>query len=473
MKAAFEPRPQSKLERFLRRVAAMLDRRWWVGALLALCVTVSAATLVSGLFEAIGSIVHLPFGFIGFLIGPRQSLQLSDFLPDIARWTVVMATAALAFYVSVRRATRHYAAGVTPPSAIDKPMLASAGVPVPNAASKWSSISAGLLVGLVLMQTVVSLRVPRPSDREVAAAAPLPATEADKLLLRERWLPDARKGDAYAQFVVAEVFRSGLMGEVPRPGTARSWLEKGAAQGDVDARLSLLVSQRLGQLGGPQRFDITPELESLAISQSGWRRAAIELLLAFNPPVVVGSGAPLNSVRDRWMNAWLEKAARSGSRYAAFALARSLELKRTDGNELDADYAGAMRWYAYAGAAFELSRLLRAHPTVRPLAPEARTADPPATADELDKLARRSEMVAVREAGKVVSIATDDAFMHFVVHAEATHDYMRLAEACQSSTPPTAMSGDTRLAAMYYLLAAREGNKEAVARLKRLGFPSR
>ncbi|CAN5507574.1 hypothetical protein BH09PSE5_BH09PSE5_19670 [soil metagenome] len=205
-------------------------------------------------------------------------------------------------------------------------------------------------------------------------------------------------------------------------------------------------------------------------------------MLAYNPPVVVGRGPPRSSERDRWMNAWLEKAALDGSHFAAFTLARSLELKRSDADIAEPDHAGAAHWFAFAGADFEVARLQRTQGAALRAAALASTVAPvplperqssPVDGDLLGKLERRSTLVAAREAGRVVTMETDDAYAHFVIHAEAKRDYLRLGDTAMQSTPPTPMSGDRRLAAMYYLLAARDGHAEARDRLRAMGLPSR
>ena len=406
-----------------------------------------AAGLLGGLMVAAAWVVLAPLALIGCLVGPATHLPLGKLLLYLALWLGAMALAAIVLRASFKRCAALY----RPPST--RPGSGPQAWPWPPAA-KWSSIAVGALASLLVAVVGLGVAFP-PSAQDRADAAPLPASEEGKRSFEQDWLPQARVGDAYAQFVVGTALQEGLMAQAVDRRAARDWLNKAAAQGDPDAQLGLLVAQRTGSLGDVQQFDIEDRLIEFAATQTGWRRAAVELLLAYNPKVVAGSGAPNHVEQTRRANQWLENAALHGSRYAAFQLARSLEQARDADQHPAPDAAGAIRWYAVAGAEREVQRLQAGLPQPASLADLPVPREERASPDALARMLRRAQMVAVRQRAHSVSMATDDAFVHFVAHAEASRQYELLAKATEQQLPSTRLSGDTRLAAMYRALAAQ------------------
>lgn len=437
----------------------MTLRTWLIGAAWVWLCATAALCILGGIAVAAGTLVLAPFALIGFLVGAASNLNLGRVVPHLALWLGAMALAGFIGVFACQRCVAFYRA-------------TQAQTPPWPRSLVGSSIAAGLLASSFIGLGGVSV-VFAPSTEQRSREATWPTTDEDRLAFAQTWLPRAKAGDAYAQFVVGQVFQEGLMGQAVDHGAALVWLKQAAAQGDPDATLSLLVAQRLGSLGSAQQFDIEAPLAAHAAAQTGWRRAAVELILADNPPVVVGGGAPDPAAAEQRSRRWLEKAALSGSRYAAFRLARSLELARDADQRPAPELAGAMRWYAFAGAHREVERLQQVSGEIVALAdPPARRETSPSP-DELARLKRRADMVAVRQRATVVSMATDDALAHFIMHAEASENYTMLAEAAMQASPSTRLSGDTRLAVMYYLLASKHGDAAATAKLRDMGVTVR
>lgn len=296
---------------------------------------------------------------------------------------------------------------------------------------------------------------------------PQPTNDAAVRELNDSIRPNAIRGDAYAQWLLGESLRNGLMGLKPDASDAGGWIAKSAAQGDPDGRLSLITGALVWDLPNardsalPSRLGQLPRLVEYASASSGWRRVAAEMMLARGP----GEAMP-----------WIERAARHGSRYAAFELARELEGKGEapgyKGPYLDDAYA----WFAFAGADFRTARLearfdaaglVRAQAKAAALmkemsevlrAPEF--AQP--TENDVRRLERRAQMVGVRV--RVTGghdMRKHDAHAHAIVHAEATGDFAGLAK-----------FGDEDVAAWLHLLAAKKGGAGAMIEAARLLAPT-
>lgn len=294
-----------------------------------------------------------------------------------------------------------------------------------------SSVFVGFIVGAILT-SVVYQKAAEPTAQEQAErqaeVEPLSASDVDKHSFEQIWFPQAQLGDAYSQFVVGEALQNGAMGQSKNLKAAADWINRSAQQGDADGELSLLIARLEGRLGTRQTFDVPDEVAAFAIRQPRWRRVALELWLARHPVVVVGADAPDVLATARWRNRWLEKAARDGSRYAAFQLARELEHARAADSTFAPDIAGALYWYAAADSHKDVDRLQRSSGQHLP-----DTQLPVIESEETDlallvRLRQRSELVAQRNRGKVVSPGTDDAMMHFVAYVEASGSYQLLAD---------------------------------------------
>ena len=308
----------------------------------------------------------------------------------------------------------------------------------------------------------VELLHPKPDPTLVAQ----PSTEAARRELEESIRPSAIRGDAYAQWLLGESLRNGLMGLVPDAAAAGAWIAKSAAAGDPDGKLSLITGAVVWDLPNardsalPSREGQLPRLEAYAAASVGWRRIAAELMLAD------ATNARLS---------WLERAARHGSRYAAFELARELQ-GRGDvpgGNKRYLDDAYA--WFAFAQAEGNMARLaakldaaglaraqaraaaLTEEMTAVVLAPEIAQPAP----DELARLLRRAQMVAVRaRATGEHDLRTRDANAHVVVSAEASGDTADLAKYYGEPSAPGVAPRDADLGAWLELIAAKKATPQ-------------
>ena len=244
--------------------------------------------------------------------------------------------------------------------------------------------------------------------------------------------------------------------------------------GDPDGTLSLITGAIVWDLPAARDFALppregqVPRLVEYATRSSGWRRVAAELMLA-----------DATNARVQW----LDRAARHGSRYAAFLLARELEgigeAPGYVGPHLDDAYA----WFVIAGADFrgvslgakfdpaglaraqakaagltkELAQVLRSPDLVQP------------TADDVARLQRRAQMVGVR--ARVTGghdMRNRDASAHAIAHAEATGDFAALAKHYGESSSGGSSPRDADLAAWLCLLAAKKGEAPAMIDTARL-----
>ena len=292
---------------------------------------------------------------------------------------------------------------------------------------------------------------------------PQPTSDAAVRELNNSIRPNAIRGDAYAQWLLGESLRNGLMGLTPDASGAGRWIAKSAAQGDPDGRLSLITGALVWDLPSardsalPSQLGQLPRLVEYASASSGWRRVAAELMLARGP----GEALP-----------WIERAARHGSRYAAFELARELEGKGDapgyKGPYLDDAYA----WFAFAGADFRTASLetrfdaaglaraqAKAAALMKVMSEVLRSPDIAQPAEEdVRRLERRALVVGVR-AGVTGGhdMRKHDARAHAIVHAEATGDFTGLVK-----------YADSDLAAWLHLLAAKKGDATAMIEAARL-----
>jgi Sel1 repeat len=408
--------------------------------------------LAAGLVGA-AAVVLTPFALIGFLIGPATSLRLTGLALPAFAWLLGVALSGVAIYVSAVRLRLLMRRSASPPSGRH-----------PTHLTAWltggvASVALSL-AALGFLSSILGWGA-RP-------AAPHPATAAERAEFDGRWWPQAQAGDPQAQTAVGQVLMGGYLGQPIDRRAAKSWLEKAAAQGDLDARLSLLVARGLGSFGTPQDFQIAVPLGEFALEQTGWRRAAVALMLASHPPVTVGQG-PDPVAQAAWARRWLEVAARAGSPRAAFELARRLEQRRSAQGELDPDAIGALRWYAAAGANDEVARLQTATGLAVPAQDLPLIETPPAPAALIEQFHRRARWSAAgHDARSTVNLATLDAHMHAVVAGEASRSYTALADEIMNP-PPERGRGDEALAAMYYQRAARGGDAVAKSRLEAIG----
>ena len=387
----------------------MVDRHWWQGAAWSALCSLCALMLAGGLLAAAGATVLAPFAFIGFLIGPAETFSFGRLVPMVAGWLLLMGSAAVAGSWAWRRARAHYRRS-------------------PPGLAAGSSIAAGLLAACLILPSALSLaglaHLTKPDAKALAAVAPLPSDPAATAEYQTAWLPRAEAGDAYAQFVVGEVLQNGALGQPVQQREARQWLERSAAARDLDGQLSLMIAQREGRLGFRQQFDKSLQVAELVPGLPHWRRVAVELWLAQNPVVVVGAGVTNLQADERWRRHWLEQAALHGSRYAAFELGRALENNRNERSEPAPDADGAARWYAFG----------------MDMGPAARQRSARADSETLGKLQRRSQLVALRQRGQVLSPGTEDARVNFITWLEAAGDYERLV--AETRLPPGRFPGD-------------------------------
>ena len=344
------------------------------------------------------------------------------------------------------------------------------------AGSALAGIALGVAAWIPLADPVVGTAAPVGLLRAEPdlTLVPQPTTEAAVRGLDETIRPDAIRGDAYAQWLLGESLRNGLMGLTPDASKAGEWIAKSAAQGDPDGTLSLITGAIVWDLPAardlalPPRMGQLPRLEAYAATSSGWRQVAAELMLA------KATNAQMQ---------WLDRAARHGSRYAAFLLARELEGKGDvpgyTGPYLDDAYA----WFAFAGAEFRMLRLeakfdesgfARAHAKAMGLmeglsqavrVPEI--ARP--SADDVARLQRRARMVGVRaKATNSNDMRNHDASAHTIAHAEATGDFTALAKYFGDSPNGTLPPRDADLGAWFYLLEAKKGDATAMIQAARL-----
>jgi TPR repeat protein len=427
---------------------------------------VGACGLLAGLSAAAVAVVLAPFALVGFLVGPAAGLDLSRLLGPAAAWLAFLGVSMGAIVLGWKGSRAVYRAAAQAAA----PRAAPASVP----GAGWrtgTSVVAGLLTSVVVCGVVATLVLSGAGDSPAQTAA-LPATDQEKQSYPGLWLPKARAGDAHAQVVVGLALQRGRLGRPVDRSAAKAWLEKSAAQGDPDARLSLLVAQRTGSFDTPQDFQIARPLAAFADTQQGWRRAAIALMLAHQPPVSVGSAALDPAAQDRWQRQWLEQAALHGSHHAALELARRLERWRDPQGQPAPDLTAAMRWYAAAGATLEVDRLELATGVV--LLPQdlpvLRQETP--TPELLERLQRRAQWAGPRNAATSITLESLDAQMHAIVHGEARKDYLELGDSIMNP-PPERGGADRSLAAMYYLLAMRQGQPQARARLEAMGLAPR
>lgn len=408
--------------------------------------------LVAGLVAA-AAVVLTPFVLVGFLVGPASSLPMARLALPALTWLLGVMLSAASLYVSARRLRvlmRHSAS-----AAPDRKRA--------HLVACLSGAAAAVVVSMAALGGLSSVLAG--SSRPVA---PRPSTAAERAEFETRWWPQAQAGDPQAQAAVGLVLMDGELGQAVDRPAAKVWLEKAAAQGDPDARLSLLVARRLGSFGTPQDFQAAEPLGAFALEQTGWRRAAVALMLASHPPVIVGQ-APDPVAQAAWARRWLEVAARAGSPRAAFELARRLEQARNGQGTPEPDVLGALRWFAAAGASDEVARLQVATGLAVPTADVPVIETPPASPALIEQLQRRARWAAAgHDARLTVNLATLDAQMHGVVAGEASRRYVDLADAIMNP-PPERGRGDAALAAMYYQRAARDGDPQAKARLEAMG----
>ncbi len=367
------------------------------------------ALAIFGLFTllALGAalavaVVLSPFVLIGFLVGPASNFPLDLVLVPLGLGVLAAVAAVAGGVWAARRAV----AG-----------LRGLG---PGWARRAAAVATGAALGMAGGAAALSLLGWRVGG---AAAAPhrvaaLPASDADRRAYNDQWLPSAKAGDGYAQFVVGAALHGGRLGQAVDHDAAQQWWMKAAAQGDPDAELSLLVARRLGSFGQRQEFAIAGPLQAYAERQAGWRRVAAELLLAQTQPLDArGRNADAGAARRHRLH-WLEQAARHGSHHAALTLARELEQARAPDNNPAPDLAGALRWALAAGAAQQVARLRE---QLGPLDVDVPVLDKPsAVPQELERLQRRAELVAPRPEQTAVTLAREDAEVHRTVCLEAT-----------------------------------------------------
>jgi hypothetical protein len=342
--------------------------------------------------------------------------------------------------------------------------------------SALAGVALGLAAWVPLADPVVGTVAPVAllNSEPDPTLVPQPTTEAAARELDDTIRPSAIRGDAYAQWLLGESLRNGLMGLTPDASKAGEWIAKSAAQGDPDGTLSLITGAIVWDLPAardnalPPRDGQLPRLAEYAARSAGWRRVAAELMLArtANPSTL-----------------WLERAARHGSRHAAFQLARELE-----GMGEAPGYAGpylhdAYAWFVFAGADFRVARLgakldspglaraqARAFALMDEMSQVLRTpaiAQP--SADDVARLQRRAQMVGVR--AKVTGghdMRKHDAGAHTIAHAEATGDFTALAKHYAESSSGGSSPPDADLAAWLRLLAAKKGEAPAMIDAARL-----
>jgi TPR repeat protein len=409
-----------------------MTRHWLIAACWVGLLGLASTVLLFGQLMVAGAVVLTPFAFIGYLIGPARSPHFGNLAWYVLLWIVVMLGAALLARLAFKACEAIYGrGGQRPPAPAGRkkavPRPRGPVLPPMSSAERRSSLAAGALAAFLIGWVVpATLLYERSARIDRVASKPLPSTPAEVSEFDQRWLPDAKAGDAYAQFVVGQARLHGLLGQTRDIGEGVAWLRKGAAQGDPDARLSLLVEANAGNLGTARQFDVESGLVQLTGSLDGWRLAALELLLANNYPTAVGDGA-LDLVFERQERAirWFERAARHGSRYGAFMLARALEQRRDRAKQPSPDVDAALRWYAAAGADSEVERLRKGTSLAVPEAGDLPLLEAfPASARDLERLRRRAALLGA------TAVYNDrqyplwyDALAHAVVAAEAAGDY--------------------------------------------------
>jgi TPR repeat protein/NADH:ubiquinone oxidoreductase subunit 6 (subunit J) len=445
----------------------MLMRRWltatlWV-SLSAFFLTAFASVLWLGAVAIVLAPLAFVASLVGFgsggdigkkLLGPFLIYAAAFIITGIAS-AVCLRSTAKRFRPSSRLASaeevaQRQASGLATNVWIREPYLPILGM--------LSSLLVGGAIGVFACSAIVRAgwqKANPPNADDIARLSPLPYTDRDAAELRDRWMPAAERGEAYAQFVVGEAYANGLMGLAPNASRARDWLKKSAAKNDVDAVLSLIVAARTGSLGDRQHFENDPDFIAHAERQPGWRAAAVYLMLA-------GSNqAP---------NEWLRKAAQGGSRYAAFRLGRAFEHKRNPEGRTEPDFPQAAAWYQVAGANLEVERLLQT--TELQVVPSAIVVDARgSSADECDRLKRRAAMVDRRlQTLHAVDIRTHDAMAHLTIHADACGDFREVADYFAQPFMGGQFGRDDAAAIMYYELAARKGDVGSMLKLAEVSF---
>lgn len=330
----------------------------------------------------------------------------------------------------------------------------------------WSALGCGALGGLALAQQLSGVGLkhmfpPRVQDAsDLARSQPLPFTEASAAELQNRWLPAAQLGDAHAQFELAEAYRNGLMGMAPNTTVARKWLDKSVAQGDPDALLSLLVAQRLGYYDMSQHLNNQADFEAYAKAHPGPRAAAVYLMISETL-----SGKYVNDFAAREaQRGWRLLAAQAGSRYAAFRLGRDFELLRDAQGAPAANIREALRWFAAAGASFEVERLQHTHGIDG--APASVQPVPSWNVDEAARFKLRSQLVDQRtQALSVVNMTTIDALAHRTLYADVALEPRFAGDFFAERVGGARFGRDDAAARVYFERGARQGDADSMMKL--------
>ena len=455
------------------------------------CLALLLGLLGYALFFGYAFIALSPLFLVGAIVGGAVGHGIPDVAqyagPLLAYLTLCLLLMLLAGAVSFRTwlllrpdATAPMARGASRASRLRS--LGAAALDSPYLPRGWivGSALAGIALGLAawvpLADPVVGTVAPVAllHQEPDATLVPQPTTEAAVRELSETIRPNAIRGDAYAQWLLGESLRNGLMGLTPDAAQAGKWIAMSAAQGDPDGTLSLITGAIVWDLPAapdnalPPREGQVPRLVEYATRSSGWRRVAAELMLA-----------DATNARIQWY----DRAARHGSRYAAFLLARELEgigeAPGYVGPHLDDAYtwfviAGADFQVVSLGAKFDAAGLARAQAKAAGLMDELtqvlRAPDlaQPAT-DDVARLQRRAQTVGVRaNATGAHDMRNRDASAHAIAYAEATGDFTALAKYYGDSLLGDSAPRDADLAAWLHLLDAKKGNDAAMIQVARL-----
>jgi TPR repeat protein len=456
----------------------MLMRRWLTATLWVSLSAFFLAAFATVLWLGAVAIVLAPLAFVASLLGFGSGGNIGQkLLGPFLIYTAAFIITALASAYCVRITVKRFRPASRLPAADEIAQRQAAGL----ATNVWiresylpfygvlSSLMAGGAIGVLACSLIVNTwwqKANPPSADDIARRSPLPHTDSDAAELRDRWMPAAERGEAYAQFVVGEAYANGLMGLGPNASQARDWLKKSAAKGDADATLSLIVAERTGSLGDRQQFENDPAFIAYAQQQPGWRAAAVHLMLADTArKTSEGSTSPDQIHRD-----WLRKAAQGGSRYAAFRLGRAFEFNRSPEGRMEPDFPQAIAWYQAASAYFEIERLIQ-DTELKAESPAVVVNTKAPSADECDRLKRRAAMVDQRmQTLYAIDTRTHEALAHRTIHADACEDFRNVADYFAEPLMGARYGRDGKAAIMYYELAARRGDIGSMLKLAELCF---
>lgn len=390
------------------------------------------------------------------LVGPFLIFAAAFVVTGLASLSCVQFTVKLfrsaTRFLTAKEIAQQRAAGLAANAYIHETYLPVLGVLL----SLFTGIAIGVTTCALITIAIWREANPQRAD-ERAQPSSLPHTDPAAVELRDRWMPAAERGEAYAQFVVGEAYANGLMGLTHNTPLAREWLKKSAAKNDADAKLSLIIAERTDSLGNRQHFDNDHKFVSYAEQYPGWRAAAVYMMLADSSRKAPGDP---NAAEQNYRE-WLRKAAQNGSRYAAFRLGRALEPKYGAKGKMTSDFSQAAVWYQTAGA---YADILRLEPDVETkLEPPAVRVDTrSASAEECDRLKHRVAMVDQRsQTLRAVDMRSYDAWAHRTIYADACENFREAAEYFASSD---------NAAIMYYELAARQGDVSSMLKVADRSF---